>query len=197
MTRLRADALLLLAALIWGATFVAQKQANSAMGPLLFVGLRFWLGALVVAPFAWREARRAPRPFDGREWASTIVMGLCLFSGSVLQQIGLQTASATDGGFLTAVYVIMVPYLVWALSGAAPRPRVLVAGLVSVMGAWLLAGGAVAQVITFLVDHGSDRTLVDIDVVFAVLLLIAHEVMTKGTLARAGAAAIRAQASRG
>jgi drug/metabolite transporter (DMT)-like permease len=141
VTRFRADALLLLTAVIWGATFVAQKQANSEMGPLLFVGLRFLLGALVVAPLAWREARGAARPFDRRAWIGAVSMGLCLFAGSILQQIGLQTASATDGGFLTALYVVMVPFLAWALSGGAPRPRVLLAAAAAVAGAWLLAGG--------------------------------------------------------
>ena len=63
--------------------------------------------------------------------------------------------------------------------------------------AWLLAAGAAAQIVTFLALHGSDLTLVDIDVVFAVLLLIAHEVLTRGTLIRAGGAGVKALARRG
>ena len=140
MTRLRADLVLLTTAVIWGATFAVQKEAAAGMGALLFVGLRFWIGAAVVAPFAWREARQAKRPFERSEWLFASLMGLCLFAGAVLQQLGLETASATDGGFLTALYVILVPFLAWGLSGGAPRPRVLVAGLISVFGAWLLAG---------------------------------------------------------
>ena len=175
MTRIRADALLLLASLIWGVTFVAQKQANATMGPLLFVGLRFCLGAVVVAPLALREARGAPRAFDAREWTGAAVMGLCLFVGSILQQMGLQTASATDGGFLTALYVVMVPFLAWAISGGAPRPRVLIAAAVSVAGAWLLAGGG--RVGSAAVG---DALLISGDFAWALMIALAPVVLGRG-----------------
>ena len=55
MSRLKANGLLLLAALIWGSAFVGQSWAMAGVGPLSFTGLRFMLGALVVAPLAWRE----------------------------------------------------------------------------------------------------------------------------------------------
>ena len=68
-------------------------------------------------------------------------IGLSLFLGTSLQQAGLETTSATNGGFLTACYVVLTPFVVWALSGARPRALVLAAGLVSLLGAWLLATG--------------------------------------------------------
>ena len=56
MSRLRANALLLLAALIWGSAFVGQSLGLAGVGPLICTGLRFVLGALVVVlPLAWRE----------------------------------------------------------------------------------------------------------------------------------------------
>ena len=57
MPRLQANALLLLAALIWGSAFVGQAWGMDSMGPLTFTGLCFLLGAAVVAPLAWREWR--------------------------------------------------------------------------------------------------------------------------------------------
>ena len=57
MSRLRADLCLLLTAMIWGTAFIAQKIANATMGPISFVGARFVLSALMVAPLAMMEAQ--------------------------------------------------------------------------------------------------------------------------------------------
>jgi drug/metabolite transporter (DMT)-like permease len=140
MTRMRADLLLLLVALIWGTAFIAQKYANEVMGPLRFVGLRFLLSWLALAPLAWRENRRAGQALTRDNLGLAGVIGLCLFLGASLQQIGLVQTSATNGGFLTALYVIFVPPIVWAITKKPPRAVVLLASLVSIVGAWLLAG---------------------------------------------------------
>ena len=69
-----------------------------------------------------------------------------LFVGSALQQIGLATTSVTNGGFLTACYVVLTPFAVWLLTGRLPRSIVAVACVLSTVGAWLLAtGGGPAQ----------------------------------------------------
>ena len=58
MTRLKADLLIVLVTLIWGTTFVAQNLAMQSLGPSMFTGIRFLIGATVVAPFAWFEWQR-------------------------------------------------------------------------------------------------------------------------------------------
>jgi drug/metabolite transporter (DMT)-like permease len=141
MNRLRADLLLLLTAFIWGTAFIAQKDANQSMGPITFVGSRFLLSALALIPLVMYEARRNPVPLSRRDWQQALLVGLCLFAGASLQQVGLVTTSATNGGFLTALYVVIVPFMVWGLNGRRPRLLVLVACVVSIGGAWLLAGG--------------------------------------------------------
>ncbi|QGM46235.1 EamA family transporter [Methylocystis heyeri] len=139
MTRMRADLLLLLVAFIWGTAFVAQKSANEHMGPVSFVGLRFLLSFIAVAPLALREHCRKYRPSLSKgDLALAGLIGFFLFTGAVLQQIGLVSTSATNGGFLTALYVIFVPFVVWVITGAPPKFVVLVAGAVSIAGAWLL-----------------------------------------------------------
>jgi drug/metabolite transporter (DMT)-like permease len=145
--RLQADGLLLLTALLWGTAFVAQKDAEGVLAPMSFVAGRFAISALALAPLAWRESRRAPRPLSRGDWGLAAAIALTLFAGSSLQQIGLMTTSATNGGFLTACYVVLVPLAVWALTGARPRAAVVVACLVSLAGAWLLAGGGPAAAI--------------------------------------------------
>ena len=145
MTRFRADAALLTAAFLWGGAFVAQRVAEGVVPPLGFVAARFAISALMLAPLAAIETRRAAR-FDARAWRLAIVIALTLFVGSVLQQIGLATTTVSNGGFLTACYVVLVPIAVWLLTGRPPRSIVAAACLLSTVGAWLLAsGGGPAQ----------------------------------------------------
>ncbi len=137
--RLRADALLLATAFLWGVTFVAQKDAVGALPPLAFVAARFAISALALAPFALFERSHAGRPLTPRAWRVALIMGFALFFGTSLQQAGLETTSATNAGFLTACYVVLTPLVVWALAGARPRAVVVAASLVSLLGAALLA----------------------------------------------------------
>src|SRR5262249_47013180 len=116
MTRLRADSLLLLVAFIWGTAFIAQKHGNGYIGPLLFVGLRFFLSSLVLAPLALYEKKRSTSPLKQKDIWLTVLMGLILFSATTLQQVGLLTTTATNAGFLTALYVVLVPFVGWLLS---------------------------------------------------------------------------------
>ena len=149
MTRLRADALLLITAIIWGTAFVAQKAANETMGPITFVGARFLFSALVVLPLAWRESRQAQKPVTRRAWFMAGVIGLCLLTGSVLQQTALLTTSVTNGGFLTALYVVMVPFTTWFLTRERISRKVLAASAISLLGAYLLSAHGSLQPFAF------------------------------------------------
>jgi drug/metabolite transporter (DMT)-like permease len=140
MSRLSADALLLTTSIVWGVTFVVQKDIG-ALPPLAFVAARFAISALAVAPLALLEARRAREPLAPRAWRLAVLIGVLLFFGASLQQAGLATTSATNGGFLTACYVVLTPFVVWALSRARPRAIVLAAAAISFIGAGLLAAG--------------------------------------------------------
>lgn len=140
MTRVRADALLLLTAALWGFAFIMQKSAMPALGPLAFVAARAVVAALLLAPLAWMETRRAdgspPRGLIRIAVAAT----LALFAAASLQQSGLVTASVTHGSFLTALYAVLVPFVAWTASGRAPRPSIWAAALLSTVGVWLLSG---------------------------------------------------------
>ncbi len=139
MTRLRADLLLLLVAFIWGTAFIAQKYANDSMGPVTFVGARFLLSWIALAPLALYEHNKAERSaLNKGDMGFAGLIGLCLFSGASLQQVGLVTTTATNGGFLTALYVIFVPLIVWMTTGRRPRAAVVIASLISIAGAWFL-----------------------------------------------------------
>lgn len=146
MTRLRADFLLLLAALIWGTAFVAQKIGNGAIGPIHFVAGRFLLSALLLAPFAQRE-RRAAHALTSRDRLLALGIGATLFAGSTVQQVGLLSTTVSNAGFITSLYIAFVPFVAWLILRTAVRPLVLAAVFVSLAGAWLLA------------DHGQSASL--------------------------------------
>jgi drug/metabolite transporter (DMT)-like permease len=144
MTRFRADLLLLLAAAIWGFAFVFQKTAMEAVGPFTFVAARGLLAALALAPIAIYEARCAPPLSDGF-WRLLGLGSAAIFAAAALQQHGLQTASVTNAGFLTALYVILVPFLAWVALARPPAARVWPAAALSFAGTWMLGGAAISD----------------------------------------------------
>lgn len=112
MTRrrtLRADTLLLVAAAIWGFAFVAQRAGMRHVGPFTFNAVRFTLGAVVLLPFIGSRARA--RLGDPQAWRGGALAGCVLFLGASLQQWGIVTTDAGKAGFITGLYVIIVPLL--------------------------------------------------------------------------------------
>jgi len=145
MNRLRADLLLLLSAFFWGTSFLGQKQAGGALGPLTVVGLRYVVAGLLLLPLALAEARRVSARLAWRDWRLVGLIGLCAVAGNSFEQWGLASTSVTNAGFLTALYVVMVPFAVWGLRRLPPTWLVLLACLVCLAGAWLLTAHGIAQ----------------------------------------------------
>lgn len=151
MTRVQANLLLLVVALIWGSAFVAQSTAMAHVGPMTFTGLRFLIGAAVVLPLALREWRflgaRQLRP--GRGDALQIAgLGGLLWLGAVMQQIGIIGTTVTNAGFLTALYVPLVPLLAWWWLGRRPHASVWPASIGCLVGTWMLSGAGQVQLQT-------------------------------------------------
>ena len=151
LNRAQSGALLLLAALIWGSAFVGQALGMAGVGPFTFTGIRFLLGALVVLPLAWRESRqlRAEGQRRGHADAAWIAsLGTLLCTGVVLQQIGLVSTTVTNAGFLTALYVPLVPLLAWGLLRQRPHWSVWPASIGCLAGTWLMTGASVQSLST-------------------------------------------------
>ncbi len=115
---LKSDLLLLLTAAIWGMAFVAQREGAGNIHPLLFIAIRYILGAASLLPvilFVGRKERRIS--LDATEksnpWkealAGGLSMGTVLFFASYLQQEALIVATAGKAGFITSLYVVLVP----------------------------------------------------------------------------------------
>lgn len=114
LTPLRADGLLLGCALIWGISFLWQKWANEHVGPLTYVGVRSLLGALVVSPLLLQRPVRAALRDRARRWpllVGGLSAGACLAAASAFQQTGLRSTTVTNTGFITGLYVVIVPFL--------------------------------------------------------------------------------------
>ncbi|HDY97798.1 MAG TPA: DMT family transporter [Pseudomonas sabulinigri] len=109
----RADALMLLTAMIWGSTFVAQRLGMDHIGPFLYTGLRFLVGAIAVAPLIWLLRKPArlgtPSRVSKPMLLGSLALGCVLTLGINLQQIGLMFTTVTNSGFITGLYVILVP----------------------------------------------------------------------------------------
>jgi drug/metabolite transporter (DMT)-like permease len=120
---------LTLAAMIWGFAFVAQRSGMEYVGPFFFNGVRTMLGALTLIVFisvqngarrsrdASASASRQPAERAGAFWTSGrkdllrggLLCGLVLFAASNFQQMGLVFTTASKAGFITALYIILVP----------------------------------------------------------------------------------------
>lgn len=105
--------LLLLTATIWGVAFVAQSVGMDYVEPFTFNGLRNLLGALVLLPVIYGMSGKKAAAVEKKDtktlWLGGVLCGLCLCVASSLQQIGIQYTTAGKAGFLTAMYIIMVP----------------------------------------------------------------------------------------
>jgi drug/metabolite transporter (DMT)-like permease len=132
---LRANILLLLTALIWGFGFIAQRVAMDHMGPYFFNALRFLLGTVSLLPVCWllRKKSTSLAPSGKQFWILGGVAGFALFCGAALQQVGLQYTTAGKAGFITGLYLVIVPIIGFCL-----RQRI---GWLTVFGALLATVG--------------------------------------------------------
>ena len=139
------DALLLLTAAIWGFAFVAQRAGMEHVGPFWFTAVRFALGSLSLLPLALLR-RRAARMAAGPEAAAPsqlrvlpagLLAGTVLFGGAALQQVGMVWTTAGKAGFITGLYVVLVPLvgLFWGERAGWPR---WLAALLAAAGLFLL-----------------------------------------------------------
>lgn len=143
LTRSQANLVLLSVALIWGLAFVAQAEGMAGVGPLTFTGIRFLLGAVIVLPLAWREWQQRSThcmPARAGDVLGVGALGVLLMLGAALQQIGITGTTVTNAGFLTALYVPLVPLLAWLLLRTPPHWSVWPTSLGCLGGTWLLAG---------------------------------------------------------
>ncbi len=140
LNRTSATFVLVIATMLWGFAFIAQKSAMQFMGPATFIGARYLIGGLVILPLALVEYKRRAKPLTARQWALLALLSLNFLVGSYLQQRGLLVTTVTNGGFLTGFYVFFVPLILLFVFRIKPHPIVWVCAPLALLGLYLLNG---------------------------------------------------------
>lgn len=118
--RILGTSFLLLAAIVWGVAFVAQSEGMRYMGPFYFNGIRFALGGIVLLPVIWlmdgMEQRKDHKKIKGKKLppvllAGGLICGFILFIANTFQQMGIMHSTVGKAGFITTLYIILVPQL--------------------------------------------------------------------------------------
>lgn len=143
--KLLGNILLTLTAIIWGCAFVAQRVGMESIEPFTFTAARMALAAAAVGPVALlkgrREMRRSPEA-QRTSRSSTVIGGLCcgsfLAAASLFQQAGIVTTTAGKAGFITAMYMLLVPVLGFLLLRRRNGALVWLAVALGVAGMYLL-----------------------------------------------------------
>lgn len=140
--KLLGNILLTLTALIWGTAFVAQRIGMDSIEPITFNAVRMALAAVATGSAAFFRMRREPGKTRQINWRTLIGGGICcglfLAAASVFQQMGLVTTTAGKAGFITAMYILIVPVVNYILFGKKNTWIVWLAVLIGVAGMYLL-----------------------------------------------------------
>lgn len=134
--------LLVLTALIWGCAFVAQSVGMDYVGPFTFNMARFLIGAIVLLPVIWfMDRQRKTDAEKGAGQKTLIIGGICcgiaLAVASTLQQWGILFTTVGKAGFITAMYIVIVP-LLGIFIGKKVRPLIIGCVAIAVVGFYFL-----------------------------------------------------------
>lgn len=147
--KLRGILALVVATVIWGSAFIAQSVGMDHIGPMTFLAVRCALGAAFLIPatylFDKNKSDFLRKWADPKLWKAGFVCGLALFAAGAMQQVGLVHTTAGKAGFITAMYIILVPVL-GAFLGEHPSPMAWFSVCLAVGGLYLLSCVGVTRV---------------------------------------------------
>lgn len=132
--RLKSDLLLLLVTLIWGSAFAVMRVAAQHEIIFLMNGSRFLLGGLALLPFV-----RIKKSITWKNAIPIVLAGVALFVAVGFQQAGLKTTTAGNGGFITILYVVIVPIILWVGWKEKPKWITWCAVILAGLGGYLLS----------------------------------------------------------
>jgi len=142
--RLKADLLLFMVAVIWGTAFVAQGIAGQYKVAYLFNGVSFMLAALILIPFIPKGTRGTKISKD--QWKWMFIAGLVLFIATAMQQVGLLFTKVANASFLTSLYAVFTPFMLWIGFRERPHWIDLIAVTLAGIGAFMLSTAGKFQV---------------------------------------------------
>ena len=133
---------LILITLIWGGSFITVQYGLNFSSPIMFVGLRFAAAAIAVTLISLKSLKGMTL----KEIIAGAVIGLMIAIGYGTQTVGLQTISSSESAFLTALYVPLVPILLWLLFGQKPQVMTWIGALFAFIGLVFLTGNGFAAI---------------------------------------------------
>lgn len=131
---LLADLSLILVAALWGGGFVAVKDALNNIGPYYLMAMRFSLAAILLGVVFFKKMKTIKKS----DLKGGTIVGVFLFLAFAFQTVGLQYTTASKQSFLTAVYVVIVPFLYWGITKKAPGLYNIVSAFLCLFGVGLL-----------------------------------------------------------
>ncbi|MEA2007705.1 MAG: DMT family transporter [Chloroflexota bacterium] len=137
---IQSNVMLFLAAIIWGGGFVAQRLGMEEMPPFFYNGIRFTLGSLALLPLLWWQ-RKKNDPYDASIKDTALmggVAGILIFLGATFQQVGLVYTPAGKAGFITGLYVVIVP-IYGAFTGERAPLQTWFGAILAVAGLYFLS----------------------------------------------------------
>ena len=148
--KIRGISSLLMATLIWGSAFIAQSVGMDLVGPFTFQSFRCALAVVFLVPLSLVLDKGDLRKFkqkwlDPKLWKGGLICGIALFAAASLQQVGLLYTDAGKAGFITAMYIVLVPVLGLFLKQKPPKSA-LVSVVLAVIGLYLLSCMGVSQI---------------------------------------------------
>jgi len=139
--RLKADLLLFMVAIIWGTAFVAQGIAAQYGIAYLYNGVSFMLAGLILIPFIPRNTKILKA-----QWKWMLIAGVVLCIATAMQQVGLLFTKVANASFLTSLYAVFTPFLLWIAFRERPHWIDLIAVSLAGIGAFMLSTGGQFQV---------------------------------------------------
>lgn len=137
-SNLQSNTLLLITAAIWGFAFVFQRTGMEHVGPFTFNAARFTLGTLSLIPVWWWLSSRSNEKSTFNVFYYGAIAGLFLFAGSTFQQAGIQYTTAGKAGFITGLYIVIVP-IIALFFGQYTRKETWIGCLLALAGLYLLS----------------------------------------------------------
>lgn len=144
--------ILVIATMIWGCAFAAQSIGMDYIGPFTFQAIRCFLGVLTLLPviFLFDLKKKDGLTFFSRWrsrqlWTTGFWCGCALFVATSLQQVGLIYTDAGKAGFLTAMYIVIVPFFGLFFRKKLPKTTI-VSVLVAVVGLYLISGAGIHSI---------------------------------------------------
>jgi len=145
--KMQSNIMLLITALIWGTAFVAQKSGMEYIEPLTFNGLRTIVGGIILIPVIvfMNRGKAAEEELSASEKKAAnkqllfggFCCGVALFAASTIQQFGLVYTTAGKAGFITTLYVVLVP-IISIVIGKRIRPIMWLCAIMGTVGLYLL-----------------------------------------------------------